>query len=489
VPRSLSGAATNLTPQWWPEPGGYVDEVPPSSPAPGARPVVLASNRGPLSFAIGDGDRLETKRGGGGLITVVGGALEGSNATWIAAALSDADREAASRGVIDAEGYRVRTIVVEDLAAYYDVISNGTLWFVHHGLFDTPRRPRFDRAWHEAWDAYRRVNETFARAIAEDAPEGADVLVQDYHLALVGPRLCAQRDDVRTAWFGHTPFCWPDGLRPIPDDAATAFVAGIAGHHACGFHSSRWAEAFTACARQREVTSSPFVAPLGADVEDLARVAESAACSQAVRALDGAIGDRRLLVRVDRIELSKNLLRGFLAFDDLLHTRPEWRGRVVFGAFVYPSRESLPEYLAYHREVEALAARINDAWATPEWTPIIVDTDDYFPRSCAALRRYDVLLVNPVRDGLNLVAKEGSLLNERDGVLALSREAGVWDELEAAVLDVNPFDVSGTADVLAEALAMEPHERARRAEILCKAAGARTPHDWLDDQLRAARVR
>jgi trehalose 6-phosphate synthase len=159
---------------------------------------------------------------------------------------------------------------------------------------------------------------------------------------------------------------------------------------------------------------------------------------------------------------------------------------VVFGAFVYPSRESLPEYLAYHIEVSSLAQRINETWGMADWTPIIIDTDDYFPRSCAALRRYDVLLVNPVRDGLNLVASEGAMLNERDGVLALSREAGVWEQLQAGVLDVNPFDVAGTADVLAEALAMDPAERTRRADVLRAAALRRTPHDWLDDQLRAA---
>jgi trehalose 6-phosphate synthase len=311
--------------------------------------------------------------------------------------------------------------------------------------------------------------------------------VQDYHLALVGPRLCAQRDDVRTAWFGHTPFCWPDGLRPIPDDAATAFVAGIAGHHACGFHSSRWAEAFTACARQREVTSSPFVAPLGADADDLARVAESGACAQAVNALDDAIGDRRLLVRVDRIELSKNVLRGFHAFDELLTRHPEWRERVVFAAYLYPSREGLPEYLSYRQEVEGLARLLNDKWSTRTWTPILFDADDDFPRSVAALRRADVLLVNPIRDGLNLVAKEGVLVSERHCALVLSTEAGVWDELGAAgAIGVNPFDVGATATALHDALSMTDDERVQRHARLRAAAAARAPRDWLADQLAAA---
>ena len=169
------------------------------------------------------------------------------------------------------------------------------------------------------------------------------------------------------------------------------------------------------------------------------------------------------MVRVDRIELSKNLLRGFLAFDDLLDRHPDLRGRVVFGAFCYPSREGLAEYLAYRQEVESLVHQINERWATDDWTPILLETSDDFPRSVAALRRYDVLLVNPIRDGLNLVAKEGPLVNERDGLVVLSTEAGAWAELEGAVLAVNPFDITATADAMPDALGRAPAERRARA--------------------------
>jgi trehalose 6-phosphate synthase len=191
-------------------------------------------------------------------------------------------------------------------------------------------------------------------------------------------------------------------------------------------------------------------------------------------------------VRVDRIELSKNLLRGFWAFHELLERHPEWREQVVFGAFVYPSREGLPEYLAYRQEVEALVQHLNQRWSTPSWTPVLLDTSDDFPRSVAALRRSDVLLVNPIRDGLNLVAKEGALVNERDGVLALSTEAGVWDELGAHSLEVHPYDVGDTAEVLHRALSMAPQERAQQARGRRDAVLARTPTDWLNDQVRAA---
>nr|MDP9020813.1 trehalose-6-phosphate synthase [Actinomycetota bacterium] len=209
-------------------------------------------------------------------------------------------------------------------------------------------------------------------------------------------------------------------------------------------------------------------------------------CGAALADMARRVGDRRLIVRVDRIELSKNLLRGFHAFDDLLRTHPEWREQVVFAAFVYPSREGLADYLAYRQEVEGLVRRINETWATPQWTPILYDPSDDFPRSVAGLRRYDVLLVNPVRDGLNLVAKEGPLVNERAGVLVLSRESGAWSELGTAALGIHPFDVAATSDALHTALSMGDGERRRHAGAVRTLAAARTPHDWLAEQLAAA---
>ena len=187
------------------------------------------------------------------------------------------------------------------------------------------------------------------------------------------------------------------------------------------------------------------------------------------------------------MELSKNLLRGFWAFEELLELQPQRRERVVFLALTYPTRQGLPKYLAYQNEVESTVARINLQWSTPGWTPIVLEVEDDYPRSLAALSRYDVLLVNPVRDGLNLVAKEGPLINTRDGVLALSREAGAFDELKVAALEVNPFDVAGTADVLATALDMSREEKASRIATLREVILARQPTGWLHDQLDAVR--
>jgi trehalose 6-phosphate synthase len=443
-----------------------------------------------LSFSYDSDGGLVAHRGAGGVVSSLAPLLRDSGASWMAAAITDADRAAAAAGTVHAEGFRFRSLAV-DPDAYrmsYDVVSNGTLWFLHHNLWDLARRPRFDRRWREAWVAYRAVNHTFARAIIDEAPPDAIVLVQDYHFALVGTWLAQERPDLRAVHFTHIPFCDPTAIRILPDDVAGELLAGMASHASCGFHARRWAQNFEACCRELwGWNPSTFVSSLAPDHDDIAAVAESPESAAESATLEEAIGGRHVILRVDRIELSKNLLRGFLAYEELLRTRPEWRGRVVFVALVYPSREGLPEYLAYRQEVETLAARVNAQWGVPGWTPILLDTSDNFPRSVAALRRYDLLLVNPVRDGLNLVAKEGPVLNERDGVLALSREAGVWEELGGVALEVNPFDVAGTAEVLAAGLAMDQADRVTHAAALRKLVTSRTPRDWFDDQLAVAR--
>jgi trehalose 6-phosphate synthase len=451
--------------------------------------VVVVSNRGPVSFAMDADGRLVTKRAGGGLAASLAPAVADTGATWVACAMSDADKEASAGGEIEAEGFRLRLLSIDpaQYRMYYDVVSSGTLWYLYHNLFDTPRRPRFDRRWREAWEAYRAVNLAFAEATAEVAPQGATVLVHDFHLSLVGTYLAERRRDVSAVWFSHTPFCEPMAMRMLPDAVAGELLGGMAGYRACGFHTDRWADAYTACSQEVLGMAAPtYVTPAAADADDVRGVAAGEACANELARLEEVIGDRKFIVRVDRIELSKNILRGFYAFEDLLEHHPEWRERVVFGAFMYPSREGLADYLAYRQEVEALVDRINETWSTPTWTPILHEGTDNFPRSIAALRRADVLLVNPVRDGLNLVAKEGSIVNERAGVLALSREAGAWEELSGHALPLNPFDVSGTADMLCTALEMPEAEREKRAAAIREIVLSRTPHDWFADQMVAA---
>jgi trehalose 6-phosphate synthase len=458
--------------------------------------TVIASNRGPLSFHFEDG-RPVSGVAAGGLAGSLHPLVAGTDASWVACALGDADRMAISEGLATEPGLRLE-LLEPDPALYqmaYDVVSNATLWFCHHHLFDAARRPRSDEHWAEAWEAYRDYNRMFADRVAEVAPPGGRVLIHDYHLSLLGSELARLRPDLRTVHFTHTPFADPAALRMLPVSVTEELLVGMAGYHARGFHCDRWAAGYRAC--QRELGPSvikggegisTFTSALTPDPEQLAVSAAEPEVAEALVALEEAIGgaDRKVIVRVDRMELSKNLLRGFWAFEELLEQQPQLRERVVFVAMAYPSRQGLAEYLAYQNEVESNVARINEQWSTPDWTPIILLVEDDYPSSVAALTRYDVLLVNPIRDGLNLVCKEGPLVNTRNGVVALSREAGAFEELWPGVLEVNPFDVTGTVSVLAQGLAMEDGERAALAKTLREIILSRPPAAWLRDLLNAA---
>jgi trehalose 6-phosphate synthase len=452
--------------------------------------VIVVSHRGPYRFQRHDDGTFTAHRGAGGIVSALTPLLTelGHDSTWIAAAISEEDTEASRAGAAQGLDINLRLLDVDPALhrMHYDVVSNSVLWFLFHGLFDRVRRPRFDLHFRDAWDGFVEVNRAFAQCVADTAPERDVVLVQDYQLALVPAELRGLRDDLRVVHFTHTPFCGPDDLAMLPSDVGQALCASLAGCPS-GFHTSRWAQAFQQSARwvlgRRAHITKPFAAPLGPDAQALDEVAQSKATKEAADMLAGVVGDRLVVLRSDRIEPSKNIVRGFHAFDRLLEARPGLRGRVVFIALLYPSREGLAEYLAYANEVEQIVSRVNERWGTADWTPIVLDDRDDFPLSVAGMQRYDVLFLNPIRDGLNLVAKEGPLVNRRDGVLCLSPEAGAYEELHDAALGVHPFDIEQAAGALDTALAMPLDERGARARELQRLVAARTPSHWLGDLL------
>lgn len=453
------------------------------------RPVVVVSNRGPVTFETADDGTLVGRRGAGGLVSGIGPLVAETGATWLAAAISEGDRAAAASGLVEASGFRVRLLALDEdtYRLAYDVVSNEVLWFAHHGLWDLAREPTFGPEWPAAWEAYRTVNRAFADVVAESAPQGAAVLVQDYHLCLVAAHLRDRRPDVRCVHFSHTPFAPPVWLGALPAATVQELLAGLAAYRACGFHTQRWANDFLESARVlASLEPRTFVSPLAADPDDIRAVAASSECATALADLEARVGDRAVIGRVDRVELSKNILRGFLAFDLLLEQHPEHRGRVVFVAGAYDSRAGVPGYAAYREAIDRAVATINERWATADWQPIVLQVGDDHPRSVALLRRADVLLVNPIRDGLNLVASEGVLASERDAVLVLSPEAGAWERLHEGALAAPPFDLVGTAAALHHALTMPAAERVERAGTLRALVERRSPADWLADQLAAA---
>jgi trehalose 6-phosphate synthase len=454
------------------------------------RPIVIVSNRGPVSFGLDPDGVPMAHRGAGGLVSGLAPLVRDTSTLWVAAAMTDGDRVVARQGATTAEGFRVRLLATDerDWRAHYDTVCNEALWFAHHGLFHPVYEPAWPPGWVEGpWAAHRRVNDAFADAVADDAPAGAVVLVQDYHLCLVAARLRERRPDLRLVHFSHTPFAPPRWVRMLPDVARVELLEGMAAHHACGFHTQRWADDFRASCADAGLAAPPtFVAPLGPDPDDLASTMGSDACRVAGDAIEALAGERQLVVRVDRIELSKNVLRGFDAFAALLETEPERRGRVVFGAFVYPSRLGVASYDRYRTAVAERVAEVNERYGTPDWTPIAYDPTDDYPRSMAALARADVVLVNPISDGLNLVAKEAMVVNVRHGRLVLSPECGSWEELGADAYRADPFDVGATAAALSAALDAPPDEAERRSTALRTASLARRPAHWLADQLAAA---
>lgn len=461
--------------------------------------VVLASNRGPVSFVETD-EGFKIIRGAGGLA----GALDpvarrlGEDAMWIAAATSDADRAALHAGAADGLaqqlGYPVYLLDIDEdtYARYYDEVSNRMLWFANHCLWDELDIPPFGKtelaAWHEA---YLPVNEQFAAAILETADPTSVVLVQDYHLSVVPGLLRLARPAQQIFHFTHSSFC-AAGLERLPEPMATGVVEGMLGADLVGFHTQAWAAEFlTACescghrvsrkeGRVEREGRTTWVRsyPISIDATELR---ERAGGDAAQRWIDRfSTSAETLIVRADRTEPSKNILRGFQAFGALLDRREDLRGKLRFIACLYPSRQSMAEYRSYAELIDRAVAEINSRH--PESIDLYMK-DDY-DRTLAALRLYDVLLVNSIMDGMNLVSKEGSVINRRAGVIVLSTRAGSYEELGDQVIEIaDPLNVGETAAAIERALALSISERTNRAEELRARVEARRPEDWIEAQL------
>ncbi|MFF3289345.1 trehalose-6-phosphate synthase [Streptomyces sp. NPDC003023] len=478
-----------------------------------AAQILVASNRGPVSYALNDDGELDARRGGGGLVSGLSAIGSDAQSLWVCAALGDGDREAVRRGVGE-PGVRMLDIDATVHADAYNGVANSVLWFVHHMLYQTPLEPAFGQEFRRQWGAYRLYNLAFAEALAEEAADDAVVLVQDYHLALVPGMVRELRPDLRIGHFSHTPWAPPEYFRMLPGDIAEELLLGMLGADRLGFLTQRWLRAFQSCAAsvlvqydgaslwpKDQEPAFEYRIPghgrrrtrlgvhgLGADGDFLRERSARSDVDDRMAALREQAGEgRSTIVRVDRTELSKNIVRGLLAYRELLEQRPQWRERVVHIALAYPSRQDLAVYRDYTAEVSRLADEINAQYGTDGWTPVVVHVEDDFARSLAAYRMADVALVNPIRDGMNLVAKEIPVVTDLGCALVLSREAGAHEELGDDAITVNPYDVSGTAAALHEALAMPADERAERSKRLAAAATALPPRQWFLDQLNALR--
>jgi trehalose 6-phosphate synthase len=478
---------------------------------PDARgPLVLVSNRGPVTFQ----DDGSVKRGTGGLVTALTGLASHRDAIWIASALGEGD----IRKAIESDGkpfavrspaggeYQVRLVASEPEAydRFYNIFANPMLWFIQHYLWDLSNAPDIRRNEVEAFEyGYNVVNEDLAVAVIEEI-EGTEepvVMVHDYHLYTLPALIRQARPDVFLHHFVHIPWTQSDAWRVLPNRIREEIFAGLLANDIIGFHTSSYRRNFLQCCRDllglevdfdaglveyegREVWVRNY--PLPIDAQALYHLAGSPGVERHERELLRRRRDH-LILRVDRADLSKNVLRGFSGFDLFLEQHPEFRERVTFIAQLMPSRTDVPEYAEYLERIEALVAVVNHRHGTPDWMPIQLKLRDDIEEAVAAYKHYDVLLVNAMFDGMNLVAKEGPMINGRDGVSVLSENTGAHEELGDHALTINPFDIQETADSIHAALTMSPDERARRLRGLKEIVTARDPGDWIDEQLEDIR--
>jgi trehalose 6-phosphate synthase len=451
------------------------------------RKLIVASNRGPVTVGR-DGT---VRRSSGGLATALRSLLQHHDVTWIASATTEGERELVGE-TRQHDTCRLHLVAHDPQAYdwYYNVVANPMLWFIQHSLWELAYTPKVDAAFHRAWrNGYAAVNEGFARAVLAELEREPDAAVffHDYHLYLA-PRLVRQeRPDATLMHFVHVPWPQPDYWSVLPRAARCAIHDGLIANDVIGFHTERWRRNFVYSTREllgEDVTQKTVTAPISVDPAEFDELARS----DAVLAAEREIVARRpeqLIVRVDRTDPSKNIVRGFRAFELLLDAQAELHRRVGMLALLDPSRQDIPEYAEYLAAIEREARRVNDRFQQNGWTPIDLQIADDFPKSVAAYKQFDVLLVNAIFDGMNLVAKEAPLINERDGVVVLSENAGAHAELGEWALTVNPFDVQGQAEALGAALTLPADDRRRRLAAIRAHVREHDVSAWLNLQLAA----
>ena len=453
------------------------------------RKLIVVSNRGPLTFGRDEEGARAARRGAGGLVTALAPLVSHHDVTWIASALSDEDRAVAAEGAVeerarDGSRYRLRLVAHRPSAydLYYNVVANPALWFVQHGLWELKHDPTHDLgcAWNEGYVA---VNRAFADAVLEELVREptATVFFHDYHLYVAPALVREQRPDASLAHFVHIPWVGAEAWSVLPDTIVAAVHEGLLANDVVGFHTERWRDAFlSACATLGLDTARALVTahPISIDPDEFTGLAASDAVLARERELVAARPETMIL-RVDRTDPSKNVVRGLEAFGLLLERRPDLRGRVGMVALLDPSRQDIPEYVEELERIEAAAAALEERF--PGALQLRVADD--FPQSIAAYKQFDVLLVNAVMDGLNLVAKEAPLVNTRDGVVVLSVNAGAYAEIGAWTVPVDPLDVESQADALEEALGLPVEERRARLKAIRAHVGSHDLEAWVAAQL------
>jgi len=450
------------------------------------RKLIVVSNRGPLVFTRDAGGARIGRRGAGGLVTALTPLVSHHDVTWIASALSDEDRAVAAEGAVeetarDGSSYRLRLVAHRPSAydLYYNVVANPALWFIQHGLWALKHNPGHDIgcAWEEGYVA---VNQAFANAVLEELERepAATVFFHDYHLYVAPALVRAQRPEATLAHFTHIPWVDAEAWSVLPASIVTAVHTGLLANDVVGFHTGRWRSAFlSACSSLGLDAGGALVTahPISIDPDEFTGLARGKSVLVRERELV-ASRPETMILRVDRTDPSKNVVRGLEAFGLLLERRPDLRGRVGMLALLDSSRQEIPEYVEELRRIQAAASALEVRF--PGALQLRIGDD--FPQSVAAYKQFDVLLVNAVMDGLNLVAKEGPLVNTQDGVVVLSVNTGAHEEIGEWTVSIDPLDVEAQVTALEEALSLPQAERRSRLDAIREHVRKHDLAAWLE---------
>lgn len=472
--------------------------------------LVLVSNRGPISWSRDRAGELVATRGGGGLVTALLGVASICDVTWIASAMTAEDAEVSraaggGRTGVNYEGCELGLrFVISDADTYnrfYSIIANPIIWFIQHYLWDLSVAPDVRKNETAAWEeGYQAVNREFAAAVGDELDRrGGDapvVMLHDYHLYTCPALIRARHPGAFLHQFIHIPWPQSDSWRVLPRYIREAIMEGLLANDIVAFHTRKYVRNFLVCCEEimgyevdhrravvraggREVWVRAY--PISIDAAEFEELADSAPVLEEEERIRG-IRREHLLLRVDRMDLSKNVVRGFKAFDMFLDRHPEFREKITFLALLQPSREDVDEYVAYRQKIMRVVEIINTRHGTTNWMPIDLRMQDNFNRSVAAYKQFDVLMVNAIYDGMNLIAKEAGLINRRDGALILSENTGAHEELGEYSISVNPFDLEEQARAIHEALTMDQDEKRRRAGKIRETVRDNDIHRWIETQ-------
>lgn len=476
--------------------------------------LIIASNRGPVEYHIGQDKTLKQRRGAGGMITALIGAANRMEVTWVAMAMTEGDRIALREAQQNDDGLlqsplrgqkmQLRYVAIPKVAyrKHYEQICNTLLWFLQHYLYDPTIDTTSARKLQDAWEnGYYVANQAIADAVnveIEREDTTPIVMLHDYHLYLAPAMIRQRHPTIIMQQFIHIP--WPDirCWQFLPSNIAQSIYSGLAGNDIIGFQTERDARNFLEGARtlldgavvdfeegavwwQGHRTQTRAY-PISISVTEERRLVQSRAGRRAAARILPSLGEKTIM-RVDRIEPTKNIIRGFQAYAQMLDEHSELWGRIKFLAFLVPSRQSLPEYKRYYADVMKIIEEINQRYGTDEWTPIEAFFGNDRTKALTAMQFYDVLLVNPIIDGMNLVAKEGPVVNLRNGVVVLSRTAGAFQQLGKASVPTSPTDVAETAQALYKALMMPCDERRIKGSLARQIVEHQDLNTWLERQI------